>query len=79
MSKSTYYIVQTSPEVGGYIGGDSFRGFMCGWGMNHAARFATVGKAQRVMHKLCPQSDAPRRFPRIIKVTTETKTITGMR
>lgn len=75
MSKSTYYVVQASPEVNGYIGGDSFRGFMCGWGMNHAARFADIGKARQVMRKLCPSADTPRRFPRIIKVTVETKII----
>lgn len=79
MKRETYYIVQTGPEVNGYIGGDSFRGFMCGWGVNHAARFANISKAQRVMHKLRPQSDTPHRFPRIIKVTTEYKTITNRR
>lgn len=74
MSKTTYFIVQTSPVC--YVHGDSVIGFVEGVGPRDAARLCW-GKAQVVFREFAElmREDAPRRYPRIIKVTTEYKTI----
>lgn len=78
MKRNTYYIVQTSPAC--YVHGDSVTGFVEGVGLANAARLCW-GKAQVVFREFAEimPTDAPRRFPRIIKVTTEYKTITNRR
>lgn len=74
MSKTTYYIVQTSPVC--YVHGDSALGFVEGVGICDASRLCW-GKAQVVFREFAERmpEDAPRRYPRIVKVTTEYKTI----
>lgn len=70
MKRDTYYIVQTCPEMY-LIQFDTLMAF--GPGMENAARL-TLGKARKfVKHENI--DNRPHRFPRIIKVTTEYKTI----
>lgn len=63
--KSTYYVVQTSPRQT----------------LAKLAPHSTLGAASREWRTVCAfaTEDAPRRFPRIIKVTIETKTIKDRR
>ena len=75
--KATYYIVQTSPS--------EFLGRSCGKLGREPARAAedalrlTLPEARSVFRAACKTINITdgwgRRFPRIIKVTTETKTI----
>jgi hypothetical protein len=74
MKRKTYYIVQTGPEMY-LIQFDTLMAF--GPGMENAAHL-TIGEARRFMRHEC-LDDRPHRFPRIIKVTTEYKTITNRR
>ena len=80
MGKQTYYIVQIDPVrfVHRSIDGD----FVPGYKANFAARLS-ISEARRLYDKLkgvCDQfKDAPRRFPRILKVTVDMKTITPNR
>ena len=75
MSKQTYYVVQLSPSC--YAHGDTIIGFAAGYGLDKAARLC-YGKAERVYRdfKAKATPDTPRRFPRVVRVTIETKTIT---
>lgn len=65
MSKSTYYVVQTSPRQS----------------LTKIAQHATLGAAMREMRTACALSETggARRFPRIVKVTIETKTVKDRR
>lgn len=80
MGKQIYYIVQIDSIrfVHRSIDGD----FVPGYKSRFAAQLS-LGEARRIYGKLkgvCDQfEDTPRRFPRIIKVTTEYKTITKNR
>ena len=78
MSKTTYYIVQTSPSCCAH--GDGISGFADGYGMKDAARLC-FGRAQIVFRQFAAKATAhtPRRFPRIVKVTIETKTVKDRR
>ena len=78
MSKQTYYVVQLSSAF--YAQGDSVSGFAAGYGVDKAARLC-YGKAKRIYRdfKAKATPDTPRRFPRVVRVTIETKTITPKR
>ena len=79
MSKTTYYIVQTGERKSVML-------FVNNWvrttrNPNMALRFATYGKAHeafRIACEMCGRG-TPRRFPRIVKVTIETKTVKDRR
>lgn len=75
MSKQTYYIVQVWRDI--FVRKDE-AGYGVGYGMDKAARLS-LGEARRLYRKCADKrdEDTPRRFPRIIKVTVETKTITN--
>lgn len=77
MGKQTYYVVQISPIM--FVRRD-LAGYGFGYGMEKAAHM-TLAEAHRLYreHKEKRDEDTPRRFPRIIKVTTEYKTITKNR
>lgn len=73
MSKSTYYIVQTAASL--YIRRDGNDILGSGFGLEQAGRL-TMSEARRICREMrAYQKDTPHRFPRIIKVTIETKTI----
>ena len=75
--KQTYYIVQVSETH--YIHYSGELAFVDGYGERHAARLPHY-MARRVYSELrAAAKDDARRFPRIIKVTVETKTITPRR
>ena len=74
MSKTTYYIVQTAPSVFARDNGE------LGHGTTRSAEDATrftLPEANSIYRTACANTteEAARRFPRIIKITTETKTI----
>ena len=73
MSKQTYYIVQATPTH--YV----HDGINLGYGMDDAAQLP-IGEVRRIYHVLAARAQelgmSARRFPRIIKVTVEAKTIT---
>ena len=75
MSKHTYYIVQTSPTLFAHECG-TFGGFCEGRGAKDAAHL-DIHEARRLYrsYKATRAPDTPRRFPRVLKVTVETKTI----
>ena len=75
MARQTYYMVQVSSVA--FVRKDEHVGYGTGYGTERAAHMSLV-EAQRVYreHKRLRNADTPRRFPRIIKVTVETKTIT---
>ena len=74
MSKQTYYIVQATPTH--YV----HEGINVGYGMDDAAQL-TIGEARRILNILAARAQelgmSARRFPRIIKITVEAKTITA--
>lgn len=74
MGTQTYYIVQVSRTM--FVHRDDF-GNGIGYGADKAAHLA-LAEAHRLYreHKAKRDEDTPRRFPRIIKVTVQTKTIT---
>lgn len=76
--KYTYYIVQTSPDL--FLRQDGAEGgYYEGRGAEEAERFTLPAAARSAFRTACKTIDITdgwgRRFPRIIKVTTETKTI----
>ena len=77
MGKQTYYIVQTWRDL--YVRKDA-TGYGVGYGKDKAAHLS-LAEAWRLYreYKAKRDADTPRRFPRIIKVTVETKTITPNR
>ena len=78
MSKQTYYIVQTTPIMfvhdAAILDGPAYCECV---GADKAAHLSLT-EARRLWREERMHGDAntPRRFPRIIKVTVETKTIT---
>lgn len=72
MSKSTYYLLQIAPTR--FVHGPLM---VEGYGAEKAARL-TLAEAHRLYRDFCAKlrHNTPRRFPRIIRVTVETKTIT---
>lgn len=79
MKKETYYIVQTSERKAVMLCVDNWVRTTRNSSM--ALRFATFGKAYkafRIACEMCGQ-ESPRRFPRIVKVTVEMKTIKDRR
>ena len=77
MDKQTYYIVQVWRDI--FVRKDK-AGYGIGYGMDKAAKLS-LGEARQLYRKCAKEREAntPRRFPRIIKVTVETKTITPRR
>ena len=79
MSKQTYYIVQ--------VFGDKFlkvndEGYYVPTHERDKAAHLTISEARRLFRDSktwCSKDDTPRRFPRILKVTEEIKTITPRR
>ena len=70
MGKHTHYVVQTAPcEFVGYTGSVRHIG--------EAKLINTLTDARRLFKLACSEAnaDTPRRFPRVIKTTIETKTI----
>lgn len=79
MSKTTYYIVQTGPSE--YLHN---RGIFGGYDETRNAQEAAhldIATAKRLHKAWCNATtpETPRRFPRIVKVTVETKTIKDRR
>lgn len=74
MSKSTYYIVQLAPDRYAGYGGPTKR-------VSDAKHIDDLSEARRLFKAACKFAGAntPSRFPRIIKTTIETKTITDRR
>lgn len=74
--KRTWYIVQTAR---GYVVGNATIGWRDNERMARKAARISLEKARQVHRRFrdetCAEEDRPRRFPRIIKVTVETKTI----
>lgn len=74
--KTTHYIVQTSPILFVHKDGeDPECAIIEAYGMGQAKHYVAVSKAHRVWKQMCERCSEVRRFPRIIKMTTETKTI----
>lgn len=74
MSRLTYYIVQLAPDK--YVGYNGPTRHV------NEAKFTTeLAEAMGMFRTSCRCSDAdtPRRFPRIVKVTIETKTVKDRR
>ena len=77
--RRTWYIVQTARNC--FVQPDEvMEDYAEGWGMENAAQFPTLGRARQVCHDFGGRRDGEgkrgaRRFPRIIKITQETKTI----
>ena len=84
MDKQTYYIVQTWRDL--FIHKDERLGYVERFGIEKAAHLS-LPEARRLYRKnktvfaarFASMQTAPRRFPRILKVTIETKTITPRR
>ena len=76
MKTDTYYIVQTWSDL--FVQKTDELGYVQCYGRGKAAHL-TLSQARRVYNAYKKRSDkyTPRRFPRIIKVTTEYKTITN--
>lgn len=75
--KREYYIVQLESTL--FAHGDSVFGFVAGFGAEGAARLC-YAKAHKVYRDfLTLKEGGARRFPRILKVTVEMKTITPKR
>ena len=75
MSKHIHYIVQTSPTLFVHESG-TFGGYCEGRGAKDAAHL-DMHQAQRLYrrYEATRAPDTPRHFPRVLKVTVETKTI----
>lgn len=74
MSKQTYYIVQVWHDI--FVTRND-NGYSIGYNLDKAAKLS-LGEA-RWLYRQCADKrdeDTPRRFPRIVKVTVEAKTIT---
>ena len=78
MSKSTYYVVQIAPLC--YVRDSAMFASTVTRDAEKATRF-TLPEAMSVYKTACRNAtaDTPRRFPRIVKVTVETKTIKDRR
>ena len=77
MSRRTHYIVQTAPTLFVHDGGAL--GFVEGFGAADAAQLS-IAEARRLYREFraaAPDGDGPRKFPRILKITTEMRTITA--
>ncbi len=74
MSKTTYYIVQATTRL--FAARDNL-GVSLAMGMENAARL-TLPEARRALRDVRQDygDNGPRRFPRIVKATIETTTIT---
>ena len=77
MGRQTYYIVQTWRDL--YVRKDAM-GYGIGYGKDKAAHLS-LSEAHRLYreHKARRDVRGPCRFPRILKITTEIKTITPRR
>lgn len=76
MSRRTHYLVQTAPTLFAHDGGPL--GFVEGVGTADAAQLS-IHEAGRVYREFraAVHKDGPRRYPRILKITIETRTITA--
>lgn len=72
MGKEIYYIVQTSPML--FLRSSKI-GYTHGFGRNDAHRFATLSEAWRALRESGDKAGGARRFPRVLKVTIEIKSI----
>ena len=74
MGKEVYYIVQTSPA---HFLHKSPTGYAHGFGRHGAHRFAAIFDAWRAIRECRgrDKGDGARRFPRVLKVTVEIKSI----
>jgi hypothetical protein len=77
MSRSTYYVVQTD----GRRAVASADGNELTANPDRAMKFSTYHEAYGVYRKVCAKCrwDFPLRYPRIVKVTVETKTVKDRR
>ena len=77
MKTRTWYIIQTARNL--FVQWDEVFGeYAEGWGEDNAARLPSVGKARQVFREFGggqAKREGARRFPRVLKVTQETKTI----
>ena len=75
MGKNTYYIVQTTPHL--FVHKEDIVGYCEGFGAKDAAHLS-ISQARRLYrdYKAKQGEDTPRRFPRILKVSVDMKTIT---
>ena len=76
MSKQTHYIVQTRRNL--FVQKDNeVKCYVDGYGIDKAAHLS-LSEARRLWReeRMHDDPNTPRRFPRILKVTVETKTIT---
>ena len=77
MSRRTHYLVQTAPTL--FVHKDDALGFVEGFGAADAAQLS-IAEARRLYREFraaIPDGDGPHRFPRILKVTIEMRTITA--
>ena len=72
MGKEIYYIVQLSPT---HFLHKTATGYAHGFGRNGAHRFAAIFEAGREAQKRKDKGGGARRFPRVLKVTVEIKSI----
>ena len=72
MGKEIYYIVQLSPT---HFLHKTATGYAHGFGRNGAHRFAAIFEAGREAQKRKDKGDGAKRFPRVLKVTIEIKSI----
>ena len=74
--KQTYYMVQTGPNA--YVNDPTPT---CAFGTARTPARMSLANARRAYRDECAQlrHDTPTRFPRIIKVSVETKTIKDRR
>lgn len=75
MKPDTYYIIQTAPAM--FASGDGETSLLAECVGREGAIHLTLSEARRILRQLREWRDAdtPRRFPRILKVTTEVKPI----
>ena len=82
MSKQTYYVVQTAPGLFMMNADEDEQVNHEGVGIE-CAEHLSCARARRIcrneQERLAVDDDTPRRFPRIVKVTVETKTIKDRR
>jgi len=75
MGKEVYYIVQTAPAY--FLRWSSAGHFVQGIGRHEAHHFGAISEAWRELRALRGRlkADGASRFPRLLKVTVETKSI----
>ena len=74
MGKEIYYLVQTAPAY--FLRArEGVADYAPGFGRNDAHRFATLSEAWRALRARGGEGEGARRFPRVLKVTIEIKSI----